>query len=103
MSRPPSPANLPAGSRQRSDHSVRQLPAHPVLRAATAAHRAGGRPHRTGVNHESQASLFDPDPAAPASAIANIDGGSRGNPGPAAFGAFITLPDGQNVEIKGFI
>jgi ribonuclease HI len=55
------------------------------------------------VNHESQASLFDPDPAAPASAIANIDGGSRGNPGPAAFGAFITLPDGQNVEIKGFI
>ena len=50
-----------------------------------------------------QGSLFDPAPAAPQTAIANIDGGSRGNPGPAAFGAYITLPDGATVEIKGFI
>ena len=51
-----------------------------------------------------QSSLFDdPSSAAPTSAIANIDGGSRGNPGPAAFGAYITLPDGATVGIKGFI
>ena len=51
-----------------------------------------------------QSSLFDDlNPAPPTSAIANIDGGSRGNPGPAAFGAYISLPNGQNVEIKGFI
>jgi ribonuclease HI len=51
-----------------------------------------------------QSSLFDDlSSTAPTSAIANIDGGSRGNPGPAAFGAYITLPDGAIVEIKGFI
>jgi ribonuclease HI len=50
-----------------------------------------------------QGSLFDPAPIVPKSAIANIDGGSRGNPGPAAFGAYITFPDGANIEIKGFI
>ena len=50
-----------------------------------------------------QGSLFDAPSAAPRTAIANIDGGSRGNPGPAAFGTYITLPDGDNVEIKGFI
>ena len=51
-----------------------------------------------------QGSLFETQPAAtPTSAIANIDGGSRGNPGPAAFGVYIALPDGQAVELKGFI
>ena len=51
-----------------------------------------------------QGSLFDAAPAAaPTSAIANIDGGSRGNPGPAAYGAYITFPDGTNLELKGFI
>ncbi len=57
------------------------------------------------MNHESQGSLFGDAPAAAraTSAVANIDGGSRGNPGPAAFGAYITLPDGQAVEVKGFI
>jgi ribonuclease HI len=57
------------------------------------------------MNHESQGSLFG-DPGQPdrvTSAIANIDGGSRGNPGPAAFGAYIALPDGQAIEVKGFI
>ena len=51
-----------------------------------------------------QGSLFDAAPVAvPTTAVANIDGGSRGNPGPAAYGAFITLADGTNVELKGFI
>lgn len=52
-----------------------------------------------------QRSLFDtvPAPAAPSSAVANIDGGSRGNPGPAAFGVYITLSSGEAVELKGFI
>ena len=57
------------------------------------------------MNRDSQGSLFgDAAPGAQAtSAIANIDGGSRGNPGPAAFGAYITLPEGPPVEVKGFI
>jgi ribonuclease HI len=51
-----------------------------------------------------QSSLFDDlNPAVPTSAVVNIDGGSRGNPGPAAFGAFITLPDERTIEVKGFI
>jgi ribonuclease HI len=56
------------------------------------------------MNHESQGSLFDTAPAAkPTSAVANIDGGSRGNPGPAAFGAYIEAADGTITEVKGFL
>jgi ribonuclease HI len=51
-----------------------------------------------------QGALFDAEPGAvPSSATANIDGGSRGNPGPAAFGVYITLPDDGTIELKGFI
>ena len=48
-----------------------------------------------------QRSLFDAAPAAPRTAMANIDGGSRGNPGPAGFGVYITLPGGATTELKG--
>lgn len=34
------------------------------------------------------------------SAIANIDGGSRGNPGPAGYGVRIEREDGTSVELK---
>jgi probable phosphoglycerate mutase len=34
------------------------------------------------------------------SAVAHIDGGSRGNPGPAAYGVHITRADGTVVELK---
>ena len=34
------------------------------------------------------------------SAVAHIDGGSRGNPGPAGYGVRIELPDGTIVELK---
>jgi len=37
------------------------------------------------------------------SAIANIDGGSRGNPGPAGYGVRVEQPDGTIVEIKEFL
>lgn len=47
-----------------------------------------------------QPSLFGPDTSN--SAVANIDGGSRGNPGPAAYGAYIQR-DGETIELKGFI
>ena len=50
-----------------------------------------------------QGTLFDAMPSAPLTATANIDGGSRGNPGPAAFGAYITLAEGEAVQLKGFI
>ena len=46
----------------------------------------------------SQASLFD----GPShnSVVAHIDGGSRGNPGPAAYGVHITRADGTIIELK---
>lgn len=34
------------------------------------------------------------------SAVANIDGGSRGNPGPAGYGVRITKDDGTVIELK---
>ena len=34
---------------------------------------------------------------------AHIDGGARGNPGPAGWGAVIDAPDGQIVELHGAI
>ena len=37
------------------------------------------------------------------SAIANIDGGSRGNPGPAGYGVRIEQPDGTITELKEFL
>jgi probable phosphoglycerate mutase len=48
-----------------------------------------------------QPSLF----GAPAggSATANVDGGSRGNPGPAGYGVHIRHTDGTIVELKGAI
>jgi ribonuclease HI len=52
-----------------------------------------------------QGSLFDDADTPPRakSAVANIDGGSRGNPGPAAYGAYIQLDNGEVVQLKGFI
>ena len=46
-----------------------------------------------------QPSLFGADPGS-GSATANIDGGSRGNPGPAGYGVRIEQPDGTIVELK---
>ena len=46
----------------------------------------------------SQGSLFGP--AGGGSATANIDGGSRGNPGPAGYGVRIEQEDGTIVELK---
>jgi len=48
-----------------------------------------------------QPSLFGPQGGG--SATANIDGGSRGNPGPAAYGVRIERGDGEVVELKQFI
>ena len=45
-----------------------------------------------------QPSLFGPDSGG--SASANIDGGSRGNPGPAGYGVRIEREDGTVVELK---
>ena len=56
------------------------------------------------MSPHSQGSLFDDTAPRPVtSAIANIDGGSRGNPGPAAFGAYIEAADGTITQLKGFI
>ena len=45
-----------------------------------------------------QGSLFGP--ADGGSAVANIDGGSRGNPGPAGYGVRIEQQDGTIVQLK---
>ena len=45
-----------------------------------------------------QPSLFGP--ASGGTATANIDGGSRGNPGPAGYGVRIEREDGEVVELK---
>jgi ribonuclease HI len=45
-----------------------------------------------------QLSMFGP--AGGASAVANIDGGARGNPGPAGYGVRIQQEDGTVVELK---
>lgn len=45
-----------------------------------------------------QGSLFGVDTGA--SAVASIDGGARGNPGPAGYGVHITRGDGSIVELK---
>lgn len=45
-----------------------------------------------------QPSLFGP--ASGGAAIANIDGGSRGNPGPAGYGVRIEQDDGTITELK---
>ena len=45
-----------------------------------------------------QPSLFGP--VSGGSAVANIDGGSRGNPGPAGFGIRIERDDGTVAELK---
>ena len=79
---------------ERQHHPVRQLPAHPLLRAAAAADRTAPSSHRS-VN---QPSLFG-TPGGGA-ATANIDGGSRGNPGPAGYGVRIEQDDGTVVELK---
>ena len=44
-------------------------------------------------------SSFDA-PSPGGAATAHVDGGSRGNPGPAGYGVFITRDDGSTVEIK---
>ena len=49
----------------------------------------------------SQASLFGGQ--SHSSAIAHIDGGSRGNPGPAAYGVHIARADGTIIELKGYV
>jgi probable phosphoglycerate mutase len=46
----------------------------------------------------SQPSLFGPHGGG--SAVANIDGGARGNPGPAGYGVRIEQSDGTIVELK---
>jgi ribonuclease HI len=45
-----------------------------------------------------QGSLFGPPPGG--SATANVDGGSRGNPGPAGYGVRIEREDGTIIELK---
>lgn len=42
-----------------------------------------------------QKSLFSPAGSSPSVPVAHIDGGARGNPGPAAYGVVIRTPEGK--------
>jgi ribonuclease HI len=53
------------------------------------------------IDERVQPSLFEDSRGG--SAIANIDGGSRGNPGPAGYGVRIEQPDGSIIELKEFL
>src|SRR5262249_40659655 len=79
---PHATAGVQQRSPERSDHSVRQLSADLLLRPGA---RGGGH-DRLGPR------------AVDSSLIAYIDGGARGNPGPAGFGVRIEQPDGTLVE-----
>ena len=48
-----------------------------------------------------QSSLFDT--AGGETIVAHVDGGSRGNPGPAGYGVVITCQDGSLVELKASV
>lgn len=51
-----------------------------------------------------QGSLFGDAPlSGGGTATVNVDGGSRGNPGPAGYGAYVAREDGTVIELKGFI
>src|SRR5262249_17387310 len=96
LPRPPAAPGVQHGPPQRSNRAVRQLPALSLLRAES---RAAGRPRtREPVN---PANPRTREPANPDSVVAYIDGGARGNPGPAGFGVRIERPDGTLVEEFG--
>jgi ribonuclease HI len=42
-----------------------------------------------------------PEPAGPARVVAHVDGGARGNPGPAACAAVVTTPAGELLAERG--
>src|SRR5205823_398260 len=91
LPRPAAAPGLQQRAAQRRDHSVRQLPADPVLRRRCTRDRRRGAATRTVI----------PDPGAvnpDRPLIAYIDGGARGNPGPAGFGVRIEQPDGTLVD-----
>jgi len=73
---------------------VRELSTHSLLCAAAAARAAS----IGGDDLVNQLSLFGFSSGR--SAVASIDGGSRGNPGPAGYGVRIEQDDGTIVELK---
>ena len=84
LSRSASPPGLQRGPEERIDHPVRQLPPDPLLRRQPRS--AGARP------------------SVVMSIVAYIDGGARGNPGPAGYGVRIEDESGALIdEFHGFL
>src|SRR5262249_23224969 len=79
------PAGIQHGAEERRDRAVRQLQSVPVLRARSRGVACARRSRSTRAV------------TAPA-LIAYIDGGARGNPGPAGFGVRIEQSDGTLIE-----
>ena len=50
-----------------------------------------------------QRSLFSEPAASSSLPIAHIDGGARGNPGPAAYGVVIRTPEGKTLELARYL
>ena len=84
LPRQAAPSALLGPQAQRRDRAVPRLQPHPLLRAARPRH-------------------CSPNPDRPTLHI-HIDGGSRGNPGDAGFGVYVTTPEGAVVaELYGYL
>src|SRR5207249_4927176 len=84
LSRAPAAAGLQHRAPQRRDPPVRQLSAHPLFRVGCR----GGRQLGAAVAMTGR----------PSDVVAYIDGGARGNPGPAGFGVRLEGPDGSVID-----
>src|SRR5205823_10492087 len=86
---------------ERRLHRVRLAPVADAARRDQAQRRADHplRELPPAARHTLSQDALWPEP--PAELIVNCDGGSRGNPGPAAFGVAIQKPDGTEIEATG--
>jgi ribonuclease HI len=76
------------------------MPVRPTRRKSPPAARGEAPPSRQGSLFEGAAPVVEAAPAL----RAWVDGGARGNPGPAGYGAYVTDEDGNVVrELSGFL
>src|SRR6266850_2176570 len=96
----------PAGPPGHRPHLMRFLQALPVRRRGLRQGRAGAGRSARAVKRRSPPAKRPPAGGAPAgpALVAHIDGGARGNPGPAGYGAHVVEEgSGRVIEIFGYL
>jgi ribonuclease HI len=90
--------DAPAVGEPRWDGSVYHIEttARPLSERELEKQSSNARPPST----RSESKSISPPTSQSACTIINIDGGSRGNPGPGGAGIYITHPNGKHTEIK---